>query len=133
MEKKIEKKTDAKFIGAGMFALLFTISGIVALMTKKNGYWVDFGLGGLSLGYLFYLINKTKENKNERYEDERKKFISERSSSISFTILFAVIVISRIIIERNNIAVEPSFLLLIIAGIAMLIKFGTYLFCRYKY
>lgn len=133
MEKKIEKKTDSKFIGAGMFALLFTISGIVALMTKKNGYWVDFGLGGLSLVYLLYLLNKTKQNKNERYEDERKKFISERSSSMSFTILFAVIIISRIIIERNNIVVESSFLLSTIGVIALLIKFGTHIFCRYKY
>jgi uncharacterized membrane protein len=131
----MEKKADSKFIGAGVWSILFTTMGFVGLLTNKNGYGylISFAVGGCSLGYLLYLLNKTKENKNERYEDERKKFISEKSSSMSFRILFAAIVILQFIIERNNIAVESSFLLLIIAGIAMLINFGTYLFCRYKY
>ena len=133
MEKKMEKKTDSKFIGAGVFAILFTIHGIVALVTKTNDYWVGFGLGGLSLVYLFYLLNKTKDNKNERYDDERKEFISEKSSNMSFNILLGVIVLLRFIIERNYIVVESSILIDIIFGIVMLIKFGTYLFCKYKY
>ena len=129
----MEKKADSKFIGAGVWSILFTIMGIVELLANKNGYLVCFGIGGLSLVYLLYLLNETKQKTYERYEDERKKFLSEKSSSMSFRILFAVIVILQFIITRNNIAVESSSLLLIIMGIALLVNFGTYLFCRYRY
>ena len=133
MENKIERKTDSKFIGAGVGAIYFTISGIVALVTKENGYWLDFGLGGLSLIYLLYLLNITKENKNERYDDERKEFISEKSTNMSFHILLGVILILKFIFERYVIVVESSILLLNIFMIALLIKFGSYLFCKNKY
>jgi steroid 5-alpha reductase family enzyme len=131
----MEKKTDSKFIGAGVWSILFTIMGIVGLMTNKNvyGYLIYFAIGGLSLIYLLYLLNKTKQNKNERYEDERKKYISEKSSSMSFRILFAIIVIFQFIIGRNYIVIDSSLLLAIITCIALLINFGTYLFCKYKY
>ncbi|HUS90020.1 MAG TPA: DUF2178 domain-containing protein [Desulfosporosinus sp.] len=128
----MEKKTDSIFIGAGVWSILFFVMGISSLVTNKNGYgyWICFAVGGLSLVFLLYLLNKTKNNRNERYEDERKKLIREKSSNMSFSILFGVIVILQFIIERNYIVVESSFLLVIIMAIALLIKFGTYLICR---
>ena len=130
---RMEKKTDSKFIGAGVIAILFSIIGIVDLMTNKNGYWVWFGVGGLSLAYLLYLLNITKGNRNERFEDERKEFISEKSSNMSFNILFVVIAIMQFITERNNIVIKSSLLLSFIIVVAIIIKLGTYLFCKYRY
>jgi len=133
MENKIEKRTDSKFIGAGVLAILFTIHGIVELVNKTNAYWVGFGLSGLSLVYLFYLLNKTKDNKNERYDDERKEFISEKSSNMSFNILLGVIVLLNFMIQSNYIVVESSLLIRIMFWIVIPIKFGSYLICKYKY
>lgn len=132
---QMKKKTDSKFIGAGVWSILFFVMGISSLVTNKNGYgyWIWFTVSGLSLVLLLYLLNKTKNNRYERYEDERKKLISEKSSSMSFNILFAVIVVLQIIFEWKNIIVDSSFLLVSIMGIALLINFVTYLICRYKY
>jgi hypothetical protein len=133
-----EKKTDSKlikskYVTAGFLAVVFSIMGMINLMTEKNNYWVFFGVGGLSLAYLFFLLKKTKENKRERYEDERSKFIEDKSLSMSFQILLVVILILKFMIERNYIMIDSSFLIDIIFGIVVLVKFGSYLFCKYKY
>jgi|GEM_PF-5980011 len=46
------------------------------MVTKRENAFVGFVLGGLSLVFRIYLLMKTKNNTNERYEDERKKFVS---------------------------------------------------------
>ncbi len=129
----MDNKTDSKFIGAGVFAIFFTIMGIVSLVTKKNGYWFSFGVSGLSLAYLLYLLNNTKENKSERYDDERKEFISVKSSSVSFSILLAVMLILKFVIEQKNIVVESTSLLSILIGIAVVINLITHIFYKYKF
>ncbi|MCB2299537.1 DUF2178 domain-containing protein [Clostridium tagluense] len=128
-----EKKTDSIIIGAGVFAMLFIGKGIFAFVTKKNGYWVLLVIGILSLLYLIYLLKRTKGNLNERYEDERKKLISEKSSSISYSILFAVTLIFSQLINANKIIVTTYDALMIILGIALIIKPIAYLIYKYKY
>ncbi|MBZ9689887.1 DUF2178 domain-containing protein [Clostridium estertheticum] len=131
MENK--KKTDSIIIGAGIFAIYFIGEGIFGFITKKNGYWVPLVIGILSFLYLIYLLKRTKSNLNERYEDERKKFISEKSSSVSYSILFAVILIYSELINANKIIINTYDSLMIIMGIALIIKPIAFLICKYKY
>lgn len=85
------KKLDSILIGAGVFTILFIGLGIFEVVTKKNGYFIMFGIGILSLLYLIYLLKQSKDRKNERYEDERKKLLSEKSKSKSFEVLFLLL------------------------------------------
>lgn len=131
----MEKKTDSTFIGVGVGSIYFFGMGIWDFVSNKNGYGylIDFAIGGLFLAFLLYLLRKTKNSRNERFEDERKILLSEKSSSISFNVLFVVLSIMQITFKWNTIVVDSSLLLLIILMIALLIKFSTYLFYRYKY
>ncbi|MBU3093195.1 hypothetical protein KPL35_14055 [Clostridium sp. CF011] len=103
---KNQKQGDSIIIGAGVWSVLFIGMGIFDLVTKKNGYWSGFLLGGLSFIYLIYLLWKTKGNTNERYEDERKKFVSDKSKSMSFDKLFVFMVIFEILIKTQKIKMD---------------------------
>jgi len=76
---------------------------------------------------------KSKNNTNERYEDERKKFVSDKSKSISFNILFAFIVIFQILISEEKIKMDSHHVLMVISCSALIIQFISYLGCKYKY
>ncbi|KUO75344.1 MAG: hypothetical protein APF81_27885 [Desulfosporosinus sp. BRH_c37] len=135
----MEKKTDSTFIGVGVGSIFFFGMGIWDFVSNKNGYGygygylIDFAIGGLFLAFLLYLLRKTKNSRNERFEDERKILLSEKSSCMSFNVLFIVFAIMQITFKWNTIVVDSSLLLLMISMIALLIKFSTYLICRYKY
>jgi inner membrane protein involved in colicin E2 resistance len=60
MEKKKPKQSDSIIVGAIVWSILFIGIGIFDMVTKKNGYWLAFLLGGLSLIFLIYLLMKTK-------------------------------------------------------------------------
>ena len=131
MENK--KKTDSIIIGAGVWAILFIGIGIFDFVTQKNGYLIMFGIGILSLLYFIYLLKKTKYNLAEIYEDERKILISEKSSSISYNILFAGICIFEFLINGKIIGITTDLALIIIMASAIIIKAVAYLICKYKY
>lgn len=131
MENK--KKTDSIIIGAGVWAILFMGIGFFDFVTQKKGYLIMFGIAILSLLYFIYLLKKTKDNLAERYEDERKILISEKSSSISYNILFAVICIFEFLIKGKIIGLTTDLALLIIMASAIIIKVVSYLICKYKY
>ena len=82
MEKKKPKQSDSKIVGAIVWSFSGILLGIFAVITKKDNAFVGFVLAGIALIYLIYLLRKTKNNTNERYEDERKKFVSDKSKSI---------------------------------------------------
>lgn len=128
-----EKKFDSIIIGAVVFAILFIGLGIWGFVTKKNGYFIPIGIGIVSLLYLIYLLKQTKDSKNERYEDERKNFLSEKSKSKSFDILFWVIVIFEFLTSTGKIVVNSNTALLIVMSCALAIQFISYLVHKFKY
>ncbi|EHI97684.1 hypothetical protein CDLVIII_0978 [Clostridium sp. DL-VIII] len=131
MENK--KKTDSIIIGAGVWAIFFIGIGIFDFVTQKNGYLIMFCIGILSLLYFIYLLKTTQDNLSERYEDERKILINEKSSSISYNILFAGICIFEFLINGKIIDITTDLSLVIIMASAIIIKAVTYLICKYKY
>lgn len=131
MENK--KKTDSIIIGAGVWAIFFIGIGIFDFVTQKNGYLIMFCIGILSLLYFIYLLKTTQDNLAERYEDERKILINEKSSSISYNILFAGICIFEFLINGKIIDITTNLALVIIMASAIIIKAITYLICKYKY
>lgn len=131
MENK--KKTDSIIIGAGVWAIFFIGIGIFDFVTQKNGYLIMFCIGILSLLYFIYLLKTTQDNLAERYEDERKILINEKSSSISYNILFAGICIFEFLINGKIIDITTDLALVIIMASAIIIKAVTYLICKYKY
>ena len=92
-----------------------------------------YSLGTCIFRLVIYLLKKTKFNLNERYEDERKVFISEKSSSTSYNILFIAIVILKYLISSNRIIITTNHALNLIVMSALLIKLSTYLIYKYKY
>jgi hypothetical protein len=132
-ELKMEKKVDSKFIGAMVFTLMFFIIGIKDLNTGKNGYWISFVISAVSLVFFIYLLKHTKKTPNERYSDERKELISLKSESMSFSLLFSVIIILEILVKSNKLILDSGMLLLILMGSALIINLVCYLICRSKY
>lgn len=131
MENK--RKFDSKFIGAGVFAIFFTGIGIFDFITENNSYFITLGIGILSFLYLIYLLKRTRGNLNERYEDERKKFISEKSSSFSYSVLISVILVLIFLVSNGKIAISSSTALCIVLISALIIQPVAYLICKYKY
>jgi len=130
MEKQ---RLSTIIMGAGVWSILFIGIGIFKIATKNNDYWVEFLLGGLSFIYLIYVLRKTKNNTNERYEDERKKFVSEKSKVMSFDILFVSIFIFKILISTGKIKMDSNSVLSIIIGGGLIIQLISYLVCKSKY
>jgi len=130
MEKQ---RLSTIIMGAGVWSILFIGIGISKIATKNNDYWVEFLLGGLSFIYLIYVLRKTKNNTNERYEDERKKFVSEKSKVMSFDILFVSIFIFKILISTGKIKMDSNSVLSIIIGGGLIIQLISYLVCKSKY
>lgn len=133
MEDKRQKKSDSLWA----YALIGTVYAlgmwIFGLVINKNFDWIYFVIGVLSLILLIYLLKKTKFNLNERYEDERKTFISEKSSSSSYNILFGAIVLFEYLISSNRIVMTTDHALNLIIMSVLFIKFSTYLIYKYKY
>lgn len=133
MEKKKPKEIDSKIVGPTVWSILFIGIGIFDMVIKKNVNWLAFLLGGLSLVFLIYLLRKTKNNTNERYEDERKKFVSDQSKSMSFDRLFAFMLIFEILIKTEKIKMDSYDVIMVIMGSALIIQFISYLVCKSKY
>ncbi|MBU3175265.1 DUF2178 domain-containing protein [Clostridium estertheticum] len=133
MEKKKTKQSDSIIVGAIVWSFFGIGIGIFDIITKNDDAFIWFVFGGLSLIYLIYRLRKTKNNTNERYEDERKKFISEKSKNMSFDILFGSIVIFKILISSGKIKMDSYDVISIILGGALIIQFISYLVCKSKY
>ncbi|MBW9153742.1 DUF2178 domain-containing protein [Clostridium estertheticum] len=131
MEK--QKQCDSILVGAIVWSFFGIGIGIFDLIAKKNDALIWLALGGLSLIYLIYLLRKTRNNTNERCEDERKKFISEKSKNMSFDILFGSIIIFKILINSGKIKMDSYDVISIILGGALIIQFISYLVCKSKY
>ena len=131
--KENMKKTDSGILGAGVFGVLFIVLGIKDLFAKQNGFWIDFLISGLGSIFLIYKLKKTKNNHNERYEDERKKFVSEKSKSIGFDVLFWFMLIFGFLIETEKIKMDSYSVIIVILGGALIIQFISYLVCKSKY
>jgi TRAP-type uncharacterized transport system fused permease subunit len=133
MENKKPKEIDSKIVVAIVLSFCFILVGILSVINKKDNAFVVFLLGGIPLIYLIYLLRKTKDNKNERYVDERKKFVIVKSKSISFDILFTFMVILGILIRTEKIKMDSYDVIMVVIGSALIIKFISYLACKYKY
>ncbi|MBX4261565.1 DUF2178 domain-containing protein [Clostridium estertheticum] len=131
--KEKTKKPDSGIMGAGVFGVFFIGMGIKDLVAKQNGFWIDFLIGALGFIFLIYKLKKTKNNHNERYEDERKKFVSEKSKSMSFDILFLILAISQILISYGKIEINSYPVISIIIIFALIIQLTSYLVCKSKY
>jgi hypothetical protein len=107
--------------------------GILGVINKKDNTLVVFLLGGIPLIYLIYLLRKTKDNTNERYVDERKKFVIVKSKSISLDILLPFVIISGILIRAEKIKIDSYDVIVVVVGSVLVIKLITYLACKYKY
>ncbi len=129
------KRTSSKIIGSAVFAILFLQIGIYDLFTKEFGYptMIWFAISCLSFLYFIYQYKRLKNNPGEMYDDERKQFISEKSLGISFRVLFVVILILKLFIERNTVEIESSSLLTMLLGVALIVQSISYLICKYKY
>jgi len=130
---KKQKPCDSIIIGAGVWTILFVGIGIFKIATKNNDYWFEFIVGGLSFIYLIYALIKTKNNHNERYEDERKKFVSEKSKSMSFDILFLILAIFQILISYGKIRINSYPVISIVISGALIIRLVSYFICKAKY
>ncbi|MCG8501544.1 MAG: DUF2178 domain-containing protein [Firmicutes bacterium] len=131
----MEKKTNSHLIGAVVFAVLFLIVGAVELVIKKHVYasMISLGVSLVSLVYCIHLFKYIKDNPNEKYDDERKQFISEKSSSMSFNIFISVIIILKILVKKNIIMMQSDLLLTIILALGLIINSINYLICKSKY
>ena len=131
--KEKTKKTDSGIIGAGVFGVLFIGMAIKDLVAKQNGVWIDFLIGALAFIFLIYKLRKTKDNTNERYEDERKKFVSEKSKSISFDVMFVFMLIFETLIKIGKIKMNSYSVIIVIMCGALIIQLISYLVCKSKY
>lgn len=133
MEKKKPREPDSILGGTVTCSILFIGIGIFDMVTKRENAFVAFVLGGLCLIFLIYILRKTKNNTNERYEDERKKFVSDKSKSMSFDRLFAFMVIFEILIRTGKIKMDSYDVIMVIIGSGLIIEFISYLVCKSKY
>lgn len=133
MEDKKQKRSDPLLAFAIISSVYSLGTCIFRLVIHNNFDWSYFVISVLSFVLLIYLLKKTKFNLNERYEDERKVFISEKSSSTSYNILFIAIVIFKYLISSNRIIITTNHALNLIVMSALLIKLSTYLIYKYKY
>lgn len=133
MEKKKPKEIDSKILVAIILSSCFILAGILGVIIQKDNAFVYILLGGIPLIYLIYLLMKTKNNTNERYVDERKKFVIVKSKSISFDILFSFMVIFGFLIRAEIIKMDSYDVIMVVIGSALIIKFISYLACKYKY
>jgi len=129
------KIADSRFFSSIVGTVFCWVLAIFGLITKKENSFVfsAFIVGVLSFAYFIYLLNKTKDDVNERYDDERKNFVSEKSRSKSFDILFAVTVIFEILVQSGKVKISADSALIIIIGSALIIQFISYLFYKSKY
>jgi len=132
MKEKI--KCPNSIIGvATLWGIMWVSFGIFGIVTKQNGFWIDLLIGALGFIVLIYQLKKTKNNHNERYEDERKSFISEKSLSTSFTILYSFIIIFEFFISRGKIKMSSDSVLSTLMISGLIIQFISYLFYKFKY
>ncbi|QAA32097.1 DUF2178 domain-containing protein [Clostridium manihotivorum] len=127
MEDNNQKKSDSILVGAIVWTILFLSIGFFKLIFTKEIDLLAFLLGSCSLIFLIYLLKKTKSNQNERYEDERKHYLSEKSSSISYEVIFLVIVVLSALVRSGKLVIGAADVLLIILCSALIIKFIAYL------
>jgi hypothetical protein len=133
MENKKPKEIDSKILVAIFLSFCFILVGILGVINKKDNTFVVFLLGGIPLIYLIYLLRKTKNNTNERYVDERKTFIIIKSKSISLDILLPFVIIFGILIRAEKIRIDSYDVIMVVIVSALIIKFISYLACKYKY
>ncbi|MBX4262851.1 DUF2178 domain-containing protein (plasmid) [Clostridium estertheticum] len=135
MEKKKpkSKQSDSIIVGTIIWSLMGIGMGVFHIITKREGALAWFILGVPALICLIYLLRKTKNNTNERYEDERKKFVSDKSKSMSFDKLFIFMVIFEILIQTGKIKMDSYDVIMVVIGSALIIQFISYLVCKSKY
>ena len=126
------KLADSRFLGSIIFTVTSLVVGTFDLITKKDSF-APFAIGVLSFVYFIYLLQKTKDEVNERYDDERKNFISEKSKSKSFDIIFAVLVIFEILVLSGKVIISARSEIIFLSSSALIIQFISYLFCKSKY
>ena len=126
------KLADSRFLGSIIFTVTSLVVGIFDLITKKDSF-APFTIGVLSFVYFIYLLQKTKDEVNERYDDERKNFISEKSKSKSFDIIFAVLVIFEILVLSGKVIISARSEIIFLSSSALIIQFISYLFYKSKY
>ncbi|MCB2355286.1 DUF2178 domain-containing protein [Clostridium estertheticum] len=131
MEK--QKSCDSIIVGAIVWSFCGIGIGVFDLITKRHSALIWLALGGLSLIYLVYLFRKTRNNTNERCEDERKEFISQKSQGISFTILYSLIIILEFFIGAGKIKMNSDSVLITLMISGLIIQFLSYLFYKFKY
>ncbi|MBW9173303.1 DUF2178 domain-containing protein [Clostridium estertheticum] len=131
MEK--QKQCDSIIVGAIVWSFCGIGIGVFDLITKRHSAFIWLALGGLSLIYLIYLLRKTRNNTNERCEDERKAFISQKSQGISFTILYSLIIILEFFIGTGKIKMNSDSVLITLMISGLIIQFLSYLFYKFKY
>ena len=130
---KKQKTYDSIIIGAGVWTILFLGIGIFNVVTKERNAWIEFLLSGLSFIYLIYILKRTKNNTNERYEDERKRFVRDKSKSMSFDILLVSTFIFQLLIGSGKINIISSLAIEILLGCILIIQLISYLVCKSKY
>jgi Predicted membrane protein (DUF2178) len=130
---KKQKTYDSIIIGAGVWVILFLGIGIFNVVTKESNAWIEFLVSGLSFIYIIYILKRTKNNTNERYEDERKRFVRDKSKSMSFDIIFVSIFIFQLLIGSGKINMTSSLAIEIVLGYTIIIWFISYLICKSKY
>ncbi|MCB2340397.1 DUF2178 domain-containing protein [Clostridium estertheticum] len=131
MEK--QKQCDSIIVGAIVWSFSGIGIGVFDLITKRHSALIWLALGALSLIYLIYLLRKTRNNTNERCEDERKAFISQKSQGISFTILYSLIIILEFFIGTGKIKMNSDSVLITLMISGLIIQFLSYLFYKFKY
>ncbi|MBW9153852.1 hypothetical protein [Clostridium estertheticum] len=135
--KEQVKSPNSIIMGSTFWGIYWVGAGIFGVVTKRNGFgigfFIDLFIGALGFIVLIYQLKKTKDNHNERYEDERKTFISEKSLSTSFTMLYILILLFQFLIRTGRINMNTDSVLstLIIGG--LIIQFISYLFYKFKY
>lgn len=133
MEKNIKRKSDSVFVGAIVWTILFLVKGVYKLIFKNYLDWTSFIIAAISFIVLITILRKSKLNLNERYEDERKKYISEKSSSAAYEVNIYIIILLYIASKYWNIMISAGDILLIILGSLLIVKFINYIILQNKY
>jgi uncharacterized membrane protein len=133
MEKNIKRKSDSVFVGAIVWTILFLVKGVYKLIYINYLDWTSFIIAAISFTVLIAILRKSKLNLNERYEDERKKYISEKSSSVACEVNIFIIILLYIASKFWNVIVNVEDMLLIILGSLLIVKFITYIILQKKY
>lgn len=133
IEKNIKIKSDSVFVGAIVWTILFLVKGVYKLIFKNYLDWTSFIIVAISFTVLITILRKSKLNLNERYEYERKKYISEKSSSAAYEVNIYIIILLYIASKYWNMMVSYEDILLIILGSLLIVKLITYIILQNKY